>query len=159
MVNYGGLGNPIDYTASAFVIRNDKILLVFHKKLKMWLPPGGHIEKDGNGQFTETPDEAAIRETKEETGLEVEIMDASPKTCCDGGKIRFLHVPAFVHIHKIDNKHDHLGFDYICRLKGTVTEGTGDSEHRWFEAGEIDSLITTDELKHRIKTTLEKTRL
>ena len=45
-----------------------KILLVYHKKLGRWLQPGGHIEK------LETPVEAAIREIKEETGIDVSFL-------------------------------------------------------------------------------------
>ena len=45
-----------------------KILLHFHRKLGMWLPPGGHIEQG------ELPDNAAVREVLEETGLEVELV-------------------------------------------------------------------------------------
>jgi 8-oxo-dGTP pyrophosphatase MutT (NUDIX family) len=40
-----------------------KILLIFHKRLQKWLPPGGELLPD------ETPQEAAIRELNEETGL------------------------------------------------------------------------------------------
>lgn len=42
-----------------------KFLLIRHKKLQKWLPPGGHIEAN------ERPDVAALREVKEETGIDV----------------------------------------------------------------------------------------
>jgi ADP-ribose pyrophosphatase YjhB (NUDIX family) len=32
------------------------VLLVYHRKLAMWLPPGGHVEPN------ELPDDAAVRE-------------------------------------------------------------------------------------------------
>lgn len=57
---------PGHFTASAFVLSPDQtcLLLIFHKKLQMWLQPGGHIEPlDGNLV------EAARREVREETGL------------------------------------------------------------------------------------------
>jgi 8-oxo-dGTP pyrophosphatase MutT (NUDIX family) len=41
--------------------------MIKHKKLGKWLPPGGHIDAN------EIPDVAAIREVKEETGLDVEL--------------------------------------------------------------------------------------
>jgi 8-oxo-dGTP pyrophosphatase MutT (NUDIX family) len=34
----------------------------------MWLPPGGHVERG------EIPDNAAVREVFEETGLNVELV-------------------------------------------------------------------------------------
>ena len=39
------------------------MLLIHHKGLGKWLPPGGHIEEN------EVPHEAAIREVYEETGI------------------------------------------------------------------------------------------
>ena len=45
-----------------------KVLLHHHRKLEMWLPPGGHIERD------ELPDDAAVREVWEETGIRVVLV-------------------------------------------------------------------------------------
>lgn len=45
-----------------------KILLVHHKKLNKWVQPGGHIEQN------EDPERAAIREVKEETGLDIKLL-------------------------------------------------------------------------------------
>ena len=58
------------YCASAFVInpKNKKILLVKHGDYEKWLQPGGHIEEG------ETPEEAAIREVYEETGLKITLI-------------------------------------------------------------------------------------
>lgn len=58
------------YTASAYTIdfKERKVLLVYNKKLEKWLQPGGHI----NGY--ETPIETAIRETLEETGVNIRIF-------------------------------------------------------------------------------------
>ena len=58
------------FCASAFVIdpNTKRILLVKHKKNRRWTQPGGHIE--GN----ETPEEAALREVYEETGIHVRLL-------------------------------------------------------------------------------------
>jgi 8-oxo-dGTP pyrophosphatase MutT (NUDIX family) len=45
-----------------------EILLIFHKKLGKWMVPGGHVEP------SENPQECAIREVKEETGIEIKLM-------------------------------------------------------------------------------------
>lgn len=62
----------ICFTASAFLIHQQQVLLIKHKKLQMWLGPGGHIDQD------ELPHVAAAREFLEETGLSVAIVSALP---------------------------------------------------------------------------------
>jgi 8-oxo-dGTP pyrophosphatase MutT (NUDIX family) len=60
------------FTTSIFIInnldRNFKILLIHHKKFDRWMVPGGHIEP------FENQIEATIRETKEETGLDIKLF-------------------------------------------------------------------------------------
>src|SRR3990167_4781284 len=57
------------FTATAFVIDSqNRTLLLWHKRLGRWMPPGGHVDED------ELPEETARRECKEETGLDVEII-------------------------------------------------------------------------------------
>lgn len=58
------------FCASAFIInpKTKKILLVKHSDYDKWLQPGGHIEED------ETPEEAAIREVYEETGIKITLL-------------------------------------------------------------------------------------
>lgn len=55
--------------AQVVVLRGDRILLARHKRgeEEYWVLPGGAVEPG------ETAEEAAIRETREETGLEVRI--------------------------------------------------------------------------------------
>jgi 8-oxo-dGTP pyrophosphatase MutT (NUDIX family) len=57
---------PGHFTASAFVLSplRDQLLLIRHKKLGMWLQPGGHIEPTDRDLLG-----AARREVQEETGL------------------------------------------------------------------------------------------
>ena len=57
------------YCASAYTIDFEKkeVLLMYNRKLNLWLQPGGHIEG------LETPQETAIRETFEETGIHIRI--------------------------------------------------------------------------------------
>ena len=58
------------FCASTYVINpeNKKVLLVKHKDFNKWLQPGGHIEDN------ETPEEAAIREVYEETGIKTTLI-------------------------------------------------------------------------------------
>ena len=59
------------YTAAGMLIHQEKVLLVKHKKLGIWLNPGGHIDED------ELPHHAAEREFFEETGIRVQAVDHS----------------------------------------------------------------------------------
>lgn len=62
----------VHVTASAIVTGRRGVVLHRHKRLGMWLQPGGHID-DG-----EQPHDAARREAEEETGLPVSFVDATP---------------------------------------------------------------------------------
>jgi len=62
-----------ELTASVHVFRRDAAggwltALVRHPRLGCWLPAGGHVEAG------ETPAEAAVREVKEETGLQARLL-------------------------------------------------------------------------------------
>ena len=57
-------------SASAYIINPNtkKLLLVKHSDYNKWLQPGGHIEDN------ETPEEAAVREVYEETGIKTTLI-------------------------------------------------------------------------------------
>lgn len=56
-----------DKSAGLIVVNENKILLVKNPK-NQWLLPKGHLEKD------ETEEQAAVREIKEETDIDVELI-------------------------------------------------------------------------------------
>jgi len=99
----------IDFTVAIFVVHDGKVLLIHHRQLDKWLPLGGHIELD------EDPEQAALREAKEESGLDVELLGERPPTTSPG--TRALIAPRFLDIHRINATHEHIGMIYWARPK------------------------------------------
>ena len=107
----------IDFTVAIFVVHDGKILLIHHRKLDKWLPLGGHIELD------EDPEQAALREAKEESGLDVELLGERPPTTSPG--TRALIAPRFLDIHRISDTHEHIGMIYWARPKTRHADAGG----------------------------------
>ena len=125
----------IDFTVAIFVVHDGKILLIHHRKLDKWLPLGGHIELD------EDPEIAALREAKEESGLEVELLGERPPTTGNG--TRALIAPRFLDIHRITGTHEHIGMIYWARPKNSADAKCATDEHhdiRWCSVDELDAL-------------------
>jgi len=101
------------FTASALIIDEDnRVLLLHHKKLGVWLYPGGHVEKN------ETPDQAVLREVKEETGLEVEIIGERDQSLADiDVDVSVLYVP-YVVLCELIGDHYHNDIVYLCKISG-----------------------------------------
>lgn len=97
----------IDFTVAIFVVHQQQILLVHHRRLGKWLPLGGHIELD------EDPEQAAHREAREESGLDVVLVGDRPPTTEPG--TRALIAPRFLDIHRINPTHEHIGMIYFAR--------------------------------------------
>lgn len=66
-------GNQLRLRVCGICVQNNRILLLRHRGINpsgtFWCPPGGGM------QFGETTHEALVREFKEETGLEVAVLD------------------------------------------------------------------------------------
>lgn len=93
--------DPTHVTGSALVIGPRGVLLHLHKRLEMWLQPGGHLEPG------ETPWAAARREAEEETGLDLAWPDPE-------------RVPRLAHldVHDGGRGHTHLDLRYLLAVDG-----------------------------------------
>lgn len=137
------------FTASAFVIDSQKrVLLLWHRKAQKWMPPGGHIDEN------ELPEDAAKRECKEETGLDVEIIgdetigDLFVANPAEG---RMLKKPIALLLEEIEDRpahnepaHQHMDFVYLAKPVDenqvlTLQENEGD-DLRWWGADDLRSL-------------------
>ncbi len=142
----------IDFTVAIFVVHEGRILVIHHRNLDRWLPLGGHIDLD------EDPEQAALREAREESGLDVELVGERPPITGPG--TRALIAPRFLDIHRISETHEHIGLIYWARPKtGTLTLAAAEHHDiRWCTSLELDHLqpAMTDAVKWYCRKALEE---
>lgn len=123
----------IDFTVEVFVVYQDKVLLRKHDKYGMWLSVGGHIELD------EDPNEAALREVKEEVGLDVTLVDTREYTGDE--HVKELIAPISLNRHRISETHEHVTLVYFAKAQSDAVrpEHEGDA-WRWCSKEELDEI-------------------
>jgi 8-oxo-dGTP pyrophosphatase MutT (NUDIX family) len=128
------------FTVAIFVVWEGKVLLHHHLKLGMWLPPGGHIEED------ELPDEAAVREVYEETGLRVELVGERRDDIADPVQ---LHRPAGVQLENIGPGHQHIDLIYFARPAGStkIRDEFAGEKVGWFGPGDWEGMYVNAEVR------------
>jgi 8-oxo-dGTP pyrophosphatase MutT (NUDIX family) len=154
MMGMAHIHEKIDFTVAIFVVHEGKILLIHHRKLNKWLPLGGHIELD------EDPEIAALREGKEESGLDLELIGDRPPTTEPG--TRALIAPRFLDIHRINDTHEHIGMIYLARPKGGAVQLAQEEHHdiRWCSSSDLDTLqpAMSNAVKWYCRKALEEVR-
>jgi 8-oxo-dGTP pyrophosphatase MutT (NUDIX family) len=121
------------FTATAFVVKDGRTLLHWHRRLQQWMPPGGHIEPD------EDPVQTVLREVREETGLAAEIIPVSAKLPFPYPEQ--LPAPYTILVEDIpgpEEPHKHIDLIYFCRpLDGERAEMVDDPTLRWVDENEL----------------------
>lgn len=100
------------FTVSGFVVDGDRTLLHWHRKLQIWLPPGGHIDPD------EDPVEATLREVLEETGITGAIVPTAEQfafTNVSGLPPPLSIIVADVPATEREEAHQHIDLAYVVR--------------------------------------------
>lgn len=124
----------VDFTSSVYIVNGDAVLLRYHDKYDFWVAVGGHIELD------EDPVQCAIREAKEESGIDVTLIGTTPPLS-EGGGYQELLPPRFLNRHRVNDTHEHIDHIYFATsTTRTVLPGEGekDVEIRWFTREELD---------------------
>jgi 8-oxo-dGTP pyrophosphatase MutT (NUDIX family) len=130
-----------DFTATTFVVWRGGVLLHKHKKLGRWFPPGGHLEPH------ELPDEAAVREVLEESGVQVALIG---ERALPVHEPRQLIRPRGVQLETIAPGHEHIDLIYFGRplpgYDGTLL--ATDATLGWYGAAALLGLALTEEICH-----------
>lgn len=105
------------YVATGYVYakETDSFLLIAHKKLGKWLPPGGHL-LDG-----EEPCQGVLRELFEETGLHGQIVDLLGAPDVSTPSVEQLAAPFCLLSEPIpatskEDAHTHIDFVYVLSI-------------------------------------------
>ncbi len=133
-------------TASSWIVNKDKTkaLMIFHKKYNQWLQAGGHIE------INEKPLDTAIREAKEELGIQnINILDFNVFD------IDIHPIPE--NIKKNEPKHFHYDLRFVMTIddQNLTPDSTEVKEYKWVDFEEL-KLISKDSSVLRL---IEKTIL
>ncbi len=158
-------------TAAGILIHEQKVLLVKHKKLGIWLNPGGHIEEN------ELPHNAAEREFFEETGVRVAAVNTFAKRETHSDDTSFYVAnPILTNVHWVCKENfderERAGEDYtrqkvwqrgceqhcnflylVAPVAGvSLTEDTTETDGiGWFERTEIAALPTKENIRFEIE--------
>jgi 8-oxo-dGTP pyrophosphatase MutT (NUDIX family) len=160
------------YTAGGMLVHQEKVLLIKHKKLGVWLNPGGHIDEG------ELPHQAAEREFREETGVRVRAIDPVRGSLVGKGEdSEFFPNPFSTNVHWVNREsynlrmaskdsskrvptkkwergcEQHVGFFYLLEatsgydFQQNIEETDGIA---WFSPEELESLEMPNDVRQEI---------
>lgn len=135
---------PGHVTASAFVLSPDQsaVLLILHRKLGLWLQPGGHVEPNDMDIAT-----AARREVVEETG--VAGLELLSSTLFD---LDIHDIPAF------GTTPEHQHFDVRFRFQAstaTLQPSSEVADARWVPLAEVSDLKTDESVRRAVERLIQ----
>ncbi|OGG40861.1 hypothetical protein A2118_00515 [Candidatus Kaiserbacteria bacterium GWA2_50_9] len=140
----------IDFSVSVYIVNEDAVLLHLHKT-GWWLPVGGHIE------LNEDPNQAALRELKEESGLDVELI--GDRSYFDKDKYeKELIPPRFMNRHyiKLGEPHEHVDLTYFAKAKNRWVHSEEKLEYRWFTKKDLEEGNLLPRVRFYARTALEE---
>ena len=124
------------FTATVYIFHEERVLLHRHEKFGKWLPPGGHMEAN------ETPPEAARREVREETGLEISFLEQENLKVDAYNAVSFerpyLCLLENIPSYKNQAAHQHMDFIYLATPAGAIPSDL--KGFRWFSHSDLESI-------------------
>lgn len=131
-----------EWTVATFVVHHGRVLLLFHAKLGLWLPPGGHVETG------ELPDDAAVREVLEETGVRCALVG---ERGVDVDYPQQLVVPCGIQVERIRPGVEHVDLVYFAAAveDGWQVDAALAARDRagWYAPSELAELGANDEIR------------
>ena len=129
------------FVATVYAVNDGAVALHEHDKLEMWLPAGGHLDRD------ELPHEAALRETREELGFDVELV--APREAIDSETVESIPQPQHFLLEDINVTesgevgHQHIDFIfYGAAPSRDIQPGPGEqpaADWTWFTPTQLRS--------------------
>ena len=130
------------YTATVYVVSDGALALHEHDGIDRWLPPGGHVDRG------ELPHEAGLREVREETGLDPELVaeadDIESRTVDPLPKPQHFQL-ADVNVHDDFVGHQHVDMVYYARANSRrIDPAAGEQpaeDWRWFTPEDLQGSV------------------
>lgn len=153
-----GEGLVQHFTTAVFIVARmegaKRVLFIKHRKLGVWMPPGGHV--DSEGEAAELPHGCALREVREETGLEVEFAGSRAKefreysrALAEVTRSQQIPSPHHMNLEHIGPGHNHIDFIYFAKSMHPE-EAKHDSREsdglKWMSESEISEEVSRGEL-------------
>lgn len=138
------------FSATCYVVNlingEARVLLHLHKKHNHWYGLGGHVEDN------EDPVQAAIREAKEEAGIDVTIFSRHPLKTFKN--TRELIAPAFLMDQDINGDHRHIDCIYFGTTKDSSKVHMNE-EFRWCSEKDLDAIDLQDDTRYIAKEAIK----
>lgn len=143
-------------TVSGWIISTEtprRAVLAYHRKLKSWLQPGGHVEP------TEDYWQAMVREVKEETGIDLSDVVGREKLNSQTWEVRppdFLQVQT-IPAHGDQPAHFHVDSQYVVEVpyQELQRQDLESEDIGWFGLADLAELDLFPNTRSRLEKLLQ----